>query len=129
MTETSQSLHSDNVSRHDAHVADAIEHGNASTQQRGDVSGLGVLWYPHSGFRAQRSILAISAVPRDAVDSLVGTHLEETAAASAAIVIVSAMPGATDAVADFPFLLGGRDRDDSAYEFMAEALDLSAVEM
>ena len=128
MTQTTQSLHSDNVSRHDAHVADAVEHGNAGTQQWGDVSGLGVLWHPHSGFCAQRSILAISAIPRDAVDSLVRTHLEETAAASAAIVVVSAVPGPTHAVADFPFLLGGWDGDDCAYKLVAEALDLSAVD-
>lgn len=100
-------------------------YGDSSTEQWSDLSRVRVLRNAYSGFGTQRGILAIAALTRDAVDYLIGAHLEKAAAASLARVVVTAVPWTTNTVSDLPLRLRRRDRDHSTHEFVAEAEDLS----
>lgn len=127
MAQSTQSLHRHNLPRSNPHLPNAIEHRDARAQQRGDLDGIHVCGNAHGGLGAQSCVLGVSALAADAIHQLIGAHLVQTAGAGTTGAVVAAVPGTADAVADVPFLLSRRDRDDRADEFVAEAGDLTGV--
>ena len=126
MTETAETLHRDSVAGLDMRdVTDAIEDRHARTEERRDLSSISAVGDTDCGLSAQRGVLAVASLAEDAVDGLVLAHLELAAIAGAAGVVVAAVPGAADAVADLPLLLRWGDLDDGADVLVAEHLDLA----
>lgn len=81
MTQATESLHGDQVTLLDTHLADAVEDGHTGAQQRRDVGRAHLLGDADDGLGAQDDVLGIAAIPAEAIDLAILASLEETALA------------------------------------------------
>ena len=100
VAQAAQALDGDDAALLDVQLADAVEDGHAGAQQRRDLGGVHVGGQRHDGLGAQQGVLGVAAVPSHAVDGAVVAHLELGALALAAALIVAAVPGPADALAN-----------------------------
>lgn len=134
MTESSQALNSHDITLLDIHFPYAVEDSYASTEKRSIVCSICIRWDAHCGFAAEGTVFSVcaslmsafqfSAIRREEkqrcllqsirLTSAIFTHsiycriladLEESAITRLAHAVVASMPGPTNAITYFPFLL------------------------
>lgn len=119
VAQAAEPLDGDEAALLDSLLADAVEDGDARTQQRRRLCGLHLLGDAHDGLSTQQHVLGKAAVLRDAVDGLVLAVLELTALALPAHAVVPAVPRPAHALADGEVLDVGAELDNVTDDFVA----------
>lgn len=81
VAETTETLHGNQVTLLDTHLADAVEDGDTGAQQWRNLGRAHLLGDADGGFGAQDDVLGVAAVAADAVDLFIVASLEKAALA------------------------------------------------
>lgn len=100
------------------HLANAIEHCHAGTEQRRNFCRIHLRRNADHRLSPEQHVFSIPAIPSDAVDSLIIAELELLSLAQLTISIMSTVPGASDSLADGEILDPVTNLDDIPDDFV-----------